>query len=194
MFIAFEGIDGSGKSTISSRLAGYLKGKGMELLLTSEPQDESLRHPSQEDAMNGFLMFYRFMADRISHLRTLENSIAEGKIVISDRYMLSTIAYQGPLLEKFFGSYEETMRWMNEASRPVTLLPDVTFLLDAPPALALKRISGKAREAFEREDYLTKVRDYYLRARWPNMVIMDAGLSIEECMTVVIETLEKLLG
>ena len=194
MFIAFEGIDGSGKSSLSSLLRKYLEDRGWDVILTHEPQDESLRHPSQEDAMNGFLMFYRFMADRVVHMSYMEKFLRDGKVVISDRYLLSTMAYQGPQMESFFGGYQNTVQWMNDASRPVKLMPDITFLMDALPSVTLSRIRDKKKDAFEKEEYLTRVREYYLRCRWPNKVVIDATKSLEECLSVVTGTIDALMS
>ncbi len=194
MFIAFEGIDGSGKSTISSLLRKYLEDRGWNVVLTHEPQDLSLRHPSHEDAMNGFLMFYKFMADRVSHMSSMEKSLGDGKVVISDRYLLSTLAYQGPLMESFFGDYQRTVQWMMDASRPVKLMPDVTFLMDASPAVTLGRIREKKKDAFEKEEYLTRVREYYLRCKWPNKVVIEATRNLEECFAVVTGTIDALMA
>lgn len=166
MFIAFEGIDGSGKTTVSKLVASKLQENGLSVFLTHEPTD-SFKIPddlsSSRDPESALKLFFRFTEDRFSHQKTIASEIEGGKIVISDRYLLSSMAYQGPLIEEIFGSQTDVVRWMISVSDIISVKPDINILLDVRTDIAIKRVWNRKRvTAFEDMVYLEKVRSYYL--------------------------------
>lgn len=155
--IAFEGIDGSGKSTQIELLAETLRGEGFEVLLTREPTDSSHGRRIRElyshrEAVSHEEELELFIADRRQHVAEVINPALEsGKIVLTDRYFLSTAAYQGANgLDP-----DDILRRNNFAPSP-----DLALILEVPPSLSVARIRqgrGETPNDFEQEDYLTKV-------------------------------------
>ena len=174
-FIVFEGIDGSGKSTHIKILAGKLREKGYTVVVTAEPSRDDIgklirryskrnegRLPAESEAL-------LFSADRKMHLMNLVlPAVKRGQIVISDRYLHSTLAYQGAL--------GLDLDWIMELNR-FTVKPDLTILLDILPEYSLQRVKRK-KTVFEEPDYLRKVRDIYLKyVEKGEMVTVDADRS-----------------
>ena len=149
IFITFEGIDGSGKSTQAKALASSLKKNGIDNILTREPGGSSgaeiIRKllvegdPSKWSPETEMLLF---TAARRDHLeKTIEPSLREGKIVISDRYVDSTRVYQGVTR----GDLRQTVDKLHKLM--ISKEPDLTFIIDMDPQEALYR--GLARDSGE---------------------------------------------
>jgi len=169
MFIVLEGIDGCGKSTQAKLLADWLRSQGKDVLLTAEPTRGPIGVFLRE-ILSGRMMVDQktlallFTADRYEHLiNEIEPAIKRKTIVVSERYYHSTICYQAAQ-----GVPWHWLRDINKFSRK----PDYTFLLDVPPKEAVERKT--AREIFEEESFLEKVRDNYLKLN--NDVIKIDGL------------------
>ncbi|MDO4952835.1 MAG: dTMP kinase [Synergistaceae bacterium] len=166
MFIAIEGIDGTGKSTQAARLAAYLRADGSrEVVLTKEPGGWDGGTVLRELVLGGKLVHpwsegYLFMLDRAEHVsRIIEPAVREGKIVVCERYHASTLAYQvwgrGLPIEPFDSLFKFS-------DFPV---PDLTILLDMEPEAALARVRSRGEEdAFESEGsaFMTRIRTGYL--------------------------------
>lgn len=153
MFITFEGIDGSGKSTQARLLADHLRGQGREVVLTREPGGsagaEEIRRlvlegdPDRWSAETEILLF---TAARRDHLeRVIGPALDAGKIVISDRFADSTRMYQG--LSR--GDLRDTVDRLHQMM--ITREPDLTFLIDMDPEVGLARARGRngTEERFE---------------------------------------------
>ncbi len=153
MFITFEGIDGSGKSTQAQLLADALRTDGHDVVLTREPGGspgaEEIRRlvlegdPDRWSAETEILLF---TAARRDHLeRTIQPALAAGKIVISDRFADSTRMYQG--LSR--GDLRATVDKLH--SLMIGREPDLTFIIDIDPDLGLARAKGRRghEERFE---------------------------------------------
>ena len=141
-FITFEGGEGGGKSTQAARMAGYLRGKGLEVIETREPggtpQGEDLRdllvqgEPDRWSALSELLLL---TAARVEHMnRLIGPALAEGKWVICDRFADSTLAYQGIAGELGLELVEQLQQLAVGATSP-----DVTFLLDVRAEAGLQR-------------------------------------------------------
>ena len=157
--VAFEGIDGSGKTTQAKLLYEYLKSEGLSVVLSKEPTDsiygQKIKKLAQgERDLTKPLDEYRlFINDRKIHVENLiKPALREKKIVILDRYYFSTIAYQGAL-----GLDTRKIKEENELFSPI---PEIVFLLNVPPRIGIIRIQ-KGREEkpnlFEQEKYLSDV-------------------------------------
>lgn len=149
MFISFEGIEGSGKSTAMRMLAEHLQDMGHDPLLTREPGGcalgRSLR-PILLDARTRGLSsraeLYLFLADRAQHVsEVIRPALEAGQIVLCDRYADSTLAYQG----YGRGLDQEYLRRLNEAAT-AGIEPDLTLLLDLPVNCGLERAGQRNRE------------------------------------------------
>ncbi len=160
VFIVFEGIDGSGKSTHIKALAKELKGRGYNVLQTSEPSKDRIgnfirRYAERNDhRLTPETEALLFAADRFEHVMTVvEPALKRGRIVISDRYLYSSLAYQGA------GGLD--LDWIREMNR-FAPKPDLGILLDLLPEFSLQRVERR-KTVFEVSDYLRKVRNIYLR-------------------------------
>lgn len=160
MLITFEGIDKCGKSTQALLLYKYLVRLGYAVILTKEPTDDFigsmirkvLRKEIQIQDPKSLCLLY--VADRYEHLKSLIlPALKSNKIVICDRFSLSTKTYQF-----INGVDSEYIRLVNRYS----IEPDLTFYLDIDPKEAIKRIDQGKEEYFEKEEFLTKAREQYL--------------------------------
>ena len=154
-FITFEGGEGGGKSTQAARMAGFLRGKGLEVLETREPggtpESEALRDllvqgdPDRWSALSELLLI---TAARVEHVnRLIEPALTEGKWVICDRFADSTLAYQGIAGELGLELVEQLQKLAVGATAP-----DVTFLLDVRAEAGLQRAEKRGGAArFEKK-------------------------------------------
>lgn len=148
-FITFEGIDGSGKSTQARRFAEHLRAQGEDIVLTREPGGspgaEEIRQlllTGDPDRWSPETEILLFTAARRDHLeKTIEPALAQGKIVISDRFADSTRVYQGATRGDLRGTVDRLHELM------IGREPDLTFIIDMDPQTALER--GLARQSGE---------------------------------------------
>jgi dTMP kinase len=168
LFITFEGIEGCGKSTQAMLLYNVLMTKGYEVLLTHEPGgpviSEAIRKilldPENYEMLPETEMLL-YMASRSQHTgQWIIPAMQEGKLVISDRYYDSTIAYQGAARELDLNIIEGITRFATFNTEP-----DLTFLIDLPVELGLRRIQTRKLDRLEMEtiEFHAKVRDQYLK-------------------------------
>lgn len=164
MFISFEGIDKSGKSSQVKLLAEYLEKMNCKVVKTCEPGGTQvaqkikliLLRPSSRISSVSELFLY--LADRAEHVRQVISPALEArKIVISDRFSDATVAYQG------YGRGLD-IAWIEALNEKATqgILPEVTFLLDINPDLARQRAKKKDRIEREEMDFHHRVRQGYL--------------------------------
>jgi dTMP kinase len=179
MLITLEGIDGSGKSTLHASLRELLT--DLAPVFTREPGatwvGDSVRRAIAEQ-IDPITEATLFVADHAAHLATVVRPrLAEGKIVISDRYIDSRYAYQSVTLQKIIPDPEVWLRAMHNGW---TIIPDKTFLCVLPIDEALTRLKPDSqREHFERRETLEKVQNNYLsyaKAEPSRFVIVDAML------------------
>jgi len=169
VFIAFEGIDGSGKSTAARAVADHLRARGLDVVLTREPGGTELGREIRAILLEGQNQLapgtelLLMCADRAEHVATvIRPALNAGAIVISDRYAGSTRAYQGYGLGLDMSS-------VNTAIEIATggLCPDLTILFDLDPELAHERRSGDAGQLNLLDvrdfDYRTRVREGFLK-------------------------------
>ncbi|EFL86790.1 thymidylate kinase [Desulfovibrio sp. 3_1_syn3] len=209
MFISFEGIEGSGKSTAQRLLAEHLQGLGYDPLLTREPGGcalgRSLR-PILLDARTRGLSsraeLYLFLADRAQHVaEVIRPALEAGQTVLCDRYADSTLAYQG----YGRGLDPEHLRRINDMATG-GLMPDLTLLLDLPVHCGLERAGLRNREEgtvlsegrFDAEslEFHERVRQGYrsLAAEEPErFAIIDAAQPPEDVVLQCLSAVEASL-
>jgi len=162
-FVTFEGIDGSGKSTILKLVYEQLKSQGYDVVSTYEPTDTWIGKRVQkciEINTDPFVTVFTFIADRIEHGKQIQQWIDDGKIVLCDRYVESTYAYQGAQLQD---KVKDSVRWLKELSKDRIPIPDRTFVFVIDPKKALDRIQHRDNLIpFERLAFLKKVHEKYL--------------------------------
>ncbi len=176
-FIVFEGIDGSGKSSLIEKLDQH------DFYFTYEPTGSEVGQIADRIAgenTSPYLDMFLYMADRVSHTEDIRKKIESGKSVICDRYWGSTVAYQS--------AYDDiSLDYAEEVQRPFILEPDITILFDLDPEVALERISGREiRSKYEKLEFLNKVRENYLiLAEKHGWVVIDAENTPEEVFSRV---------
>ena len=200
-FIVIDGIDGSGKSEIVKMLHNYLfsKNKNFKILTTREPTNgkfgikirEMLRKEKNPKSSSKELMDF-FIKDRKEHLKTtiepfLDASNGGMNIVICDRYYYSTIAFQSAQ-----GLYMKEIMEKNKGFRK----PNIAFILDVEPSIALKRIENREKEKFEQLEFMKKIRANFLKM--PNLLkdnikIIDSSKPLDKVFECVIKEIENIV-
>ena len=188
LFIALEGGDAAGTTTHSHLLKGFLESKGFKVYLTQEPSQskigilirEFLKNKEIPPTTDALL----FAADRDLHYKDeIKNKLEEGYIVISDRYIESSIVYQSVQSDKI------TVDWVKEINKFVGL-PDITIILDIDPKIALARKEAEDLEKFEDRIFLDKVRNlYFTRAKEENYHI----ISSDDIIEIVQDNIQKIV-
>ena len=192
-FIAFEGGDGVGKTTQSTRLVNYLKEKGHDTIYTKEPGGYSkdirqiildLIARKEEESRIALL----FTAERMLHnVYKIEPALEEGKIVVSDRYFYSTVAYQGTSVPM-----QDVLRLNLEAGK--VRIPDIVIYIDLSPEEAVRRAKVRGKTIrYEEVEFQEKFRENFrkLLETRPEMRIIDGRGSREEVFARVLEVLKS---
>ncbi len=191
--IVFEGIDGTGKTTQLRLLAKALAKRGHCVVTTREPTDGQFGRRIRDLYKNRESISPRqelelFLDDRREHIREMIRPAMEnGEIVLCDRYILSTVAYQGAAgldVQEIFSS--------NSFAPP----PDLALLFQAPPRTGIARIIDQRREAlndFEQEDYLVRVADIFASLELPYIQRIDATGNIETVHMAVMNAVDPLI-
>lgn len=192
-FVTFEGIDGSGKSTVSQQVYEELKERGIDVVLTFEPTDTWLGKTVKrciEEHLNPLTIAFTFIADRAEHMKKISKWLNDDKLVLCDRYVDSTLAYQGAQLRQ---QMEKPMRWLQNLHESFLVQPDTTFLFKIDIDEALRRIQDRPKLiSFEEKTFLSQVQKNYLKlASEKRFVMLDASQSVddltEQCIRHIIE-------
>ncbi len=180
-FIAFEGIDGSGKTTQSALFVEFLKGEGKDVFYTMEPgatkTGKVLRELVLHHEVNPVARLFMFLADRSLNAKLVRMSIESGMYVVSDRSMYSTVAYQhfGEGMDRDF---------IDECNEVATggVKPDIVFVIDVPVEESLGRL--RSRDVVESFDlgFFQRVREGYISiaAEDERVFVVDGRGSAEE--------------
>lgn len=184
-FITFEGIDGSGKSTIIKQVYSTLLQQGYPVVLTVEPTNTTIgRFVKQCIKTNNdpFVTAFAFIADRIQHCKEIQHLLDDKKIVLCDRYAESTYAYQGAQLDQ---KLNNPIKWLQDLSHDRTLTPDRTFFFKIEPQKALERIQHRTELIpFEQQHFLEKVHaNYLILCKGTRFHTIDATDTIEQITT-----------
>jgi len=191
--IVFEGIDGTGKSTQLMMLAEALSQKCYDVVQTREPTNSVFGKKIRELYSNRGSVSREeeldlFLKDRKDHVDNLLGpSLASNKIVLCDRYYLSTIAYQGAV-----GMDLKDIKMKNNFAPD----PDLALLFQLPPEISIKRITqdrGDSLNEFEQEDSLRKVENIFNSLAYPFIRHIDADRSIDAVHQTVISIVEEYL-
>ena len=185
-FITFEGIDGSGKSTVSKKLYKELKSKGFDVVLTYEPTDSWIGKQVKkciESNADPFVTTFVFIADRINHSKQIQKWLESGKIVLCDRYIDSTYAYQAAQLQDRISN---PIKWLKDLSKNHYITPDRTFIFVINPKNSLDRIKNRENLIpFEKLSFLEKVQKNYLKlAIEKRFIKIDASKGIDEIVSI----------
>ena len=204
IFIAFEGGEGSGKTTQIRLLGEHLQRQGRKVLVTKEPGGDEgicknirslLLDPRFKDEMDHRAELLLFLADRAQHVsRVLMPALERGEIVLCDRFVASTFAYQ--YFARNIADFP-TIQILNHFGSQ-GLLPRITFFLDIDPVTGINRkaMEGLSRIDDEGKRFHERVRqgfiEFFHRTHWP-CIRLDAQKSIEEIQKSIQIEAAKLL-
>jgi dTMP kinase len=199
-FLSLDGLDGSGKSTQCRLLAEWLRGRGLEVTACAEPGGTALG-----DHLRGLLLghayemtppaeAFLFMASRAQLVAdVIRPALAAGRTVVTDRFLLSTVVYQGHA-----GGLDPDQLW--EVGRLATggLEPDLTLVLDLPPDVARSRRNRPADRLEGRDEaYHQRVREGFLREarRRPDRItVLDASAAVDAVQSLIREEVSRVLA
>ncbi|HEX2660538.1 MAG TPA: dTMP kinase [Polyangia bacterium] len=200
MFIVLEGIDGSGTTTQLDRLTAYLQSRGRQAVATREPSTGPIgrllreillgKHLNPDGSkLDGRAMALLFAADRRDHLtREIEPALAAGIDVVSDRYLLSSLAYQ---------AVEADRAWVAHLAEGVRA-PDLTFLLDVDvrTAAGRRQQANRVVERYDADQTLLAVAANYrqLAANRSDVVTVDASGPIDDVERLLVTQVDRLLA
>ena len=197
VFISFEGGEGSGKSTQSKLLKEYLESQGHVVTLTREPGGtklgrelrDILLHTHDHVAPRAEALLYA--ADRAHHVETLiRPALDRGEIVITDRYLDSSIAYQGAGRVLSPGEIGRISRWATES-----LIPTLTIIIDLPADIGLARLKSRDRLESESAIFHERVRQEFLSLALldpERYLVVDGRQSIEALNQIIIARVTEL--
>jgi len=185
-FVTFEGIDGSGKSTVSKLVYKKLKSNDFDVVLTFEPTDSWIGKIVQkciETKSDPFVTTFTFIADRFEHCKEIQRWLDEGKIVLCDRYAESTYAYQAAQIQD---TIDDPIKWLKDLSKNRIIIPDKTYFFKINPKDSLDRIQHRDNLIpFEKIDFLEKVHKNYLKlCKGERFLTVDATKSIDELVDI----------
>lgn len=201
-FITFEGIEGSGKSTNITWAAEYLRGEGIEVLQTHEPGrtkiGEELRTVllrTRDERLMPMTELFLMFASRMQLLEeVIIPALIRGTWVLCDRYVDSSIAYQGGGRELGVERVKTVVRAMGE----LYAKPDLTVLLDIPPSVISDRLANRTLDRFESEEtsFFERIRRTYLElaAEDHRIKVIDATLSLASIQEQIAELLNALVA
>ena len=159
-FICIEGLDGSGKTTHAYRLVRNLQKRGFDAVYTTEPSEGEIGKFIRASVLQGKKRVPRvveavlFAVDRVEHLeKEVRPALMEGKVVVSDRCVYSSLAYQV--------AAGLDLEWIEEINR-FALQPDLALYIDVPPEVVVKRIKRK-KSVMERLETQRRVKEVYMK-------------------------------
>lgn len=202
LFVTFEGGDASGKTTQIGLLADWLKEQGKTVVVTREPGGSDLGNELRDIVLHrrGFIApraeALIYAADRAHHIHeVVRPALERGEVVLQDRYLDSSVAYQGAGRVLDPSEVREVSLWATEG-----LMPDVTVLLDVPADIGLARQASEERayDRLEAEalEFHERVRDSYLAIAQENpdrVVVIDGTAAIGEVHRAVLERVSQAL-
>jgi dTMP kinase len=186
VFVCFEGGEGSGKSTQSRRLAAWLEEQGYAVVSTFEPGDTEVGRQLRQivlspetGAISDRTEALLYAADKAEHVDAVVlPALERGAVVITDRYVDSTLAYQGAGRALAVEEVEHVARWATRDLRP-----HLTVLLDLDPQQGLSRFAGRDRIEGESVEFHQRVRESFVAmagAEPDHYLVLDARADVEE--------------
>ncbi|MHB1227256.1 MAG: dTMP kinase [Desulfurivibrionaceae bacterium] len=193
VLIAFEGIDGTGKTTQIALLAEVLRQRGLSVVVTREPTDGQYGRKIRELYKNRKSVtpeeeLALFLDDRREHVaQVIAPALAKGQVVLTDRYYYSTAAYQGGA-----GHDPQKIIAANELFAPV---PDMVIMLEAPVSLGVHRVQklrGETLNDFEQEGALARVADIFAGLTGANIRRIDGTADAQAVHALVMAAVVEL--
>lgn len=186
MFFSFDGIDGVGKSTQVELFAEFLRGQGHDVVTCRDPGSTALGEAIREVVLRDMetpinmasemLLYMAARAQMVNEI--IAPALADGKVVVSDRFLLSNVAYQGHA-----GGLDADTVWRVGEAATGGLEPDLYFILDLPVEVATARLGGELDRIEQRDDaFRVRLRNGFLeeaRRRPENIIVIDAAGPVE---------------
>jgi dTMP kinase len=190
MFFVFDGVDGSGKSTQVDLFRGWLESQGRDVLSCKDPGSTQLgealrrllldRHQIQIATRTEMMLFTTARTQLVEEL--IRPALAANRTVVLDRYIFSTVVYQGSA-----GNLSEDEIWTVNRIATGGLLPDLTFIFDLSPEQAFRRVQARYTEGLDRMEsrgihFFAKVREGFLKEarRWADRVtVIDSDRPVD---------------
>lgn len=199
VFVCFEGGEGAGKSTQSRLLCSWLEERGHTVLLTFEPGDtevgQALRRivlSPETGELSHRTEALLYAADKAEHVDTVVlPALARGEVVVTDRYVDSSLAYQGAGRDLELADVERVNRWATGDLRP-----HLTVVLDLAPEAGLGRFTERDRIEGESVEFHQRVRQGFLdlaAADPDHYLVLDARAPVEEIAAAIRSRVEVLL-
>jgi dTMP kinase len=199
-FVALEGGEGAGKSTQAARLGDWLRSEGYDVVLTHEPGDTDVGRLLRRivlDPATGSISdrteTLLYAADKAEHVeRVVAPALTRGAVVVTDRYVDSTLAYQGAGRDLLDRDVERVARWATRDLRP-----HLTVVLDLPPGQGLTRFAERDRIEGESLEFHERVREMFLRlatASPEHYLVVDARRPVADVTAEILGRLRPLLG
>ena len=200
VFVCFEGGEGSGKSTQARLLAERLQATGYAVLLTFEPGDTAVGKELRRIVLSpetGELSHRTeallYAADKAEHVDTVvQPALDRGEVVVTDRYVDTTLAYQGAGRELRIEEVESVARWATHGLRP-----HLTVVMDVDPRDGLGRFEGRDRIEAESLEFHDRARQSFLdlaAADPEHYLVLDAHGPLDDIAAAVLERVQPLLG
>jgi len=191
LLLSIEGIDGSGKTTIAKRVVEELTSRGIKAVYTFEPTDSIIGKIIRDEIFNAkkrpnpYYEVLLFAADRMLHVKNfIMPHLRKGYIVVSDRYIHSSIAYQG--------ARGVSISWIRRVNK-YAVKPGLAIYIDVTPEVGLSRKSGLI-PTFENVRYLEKVRNIYLKlVEEGELKLIDGSKPIDMVVNDVLSLISKLI-
>jgi len=200
IIVSFEGIDGCGKTTLSKKFYKYLIGKKYKAVILHEPGGTKIGEKvrklllKEDEKINKYTELFLYLASRTELVQEkIKKYLKEGKIIILDRYIDSTYAYQG------YGR-KIPLKYIEKLHRIFigkNFFPDITFLIDAKPENLIKILKKKKIDRIEREsiEFQRKIREGYLKlAKRKKRIRVIKRKSLEETFQKIVEIWENFLN
>jgi dTMP kinase len=195
LLIAFEGIDGAGKTTQANLLHSHLRNREFDVILSKEPTDSiyglKIRKLAQGERkyVSAADEYKLFLEDRKIHVNNLiKPALDAKKIVILDRYYFSNVAYQGSI-----GLDPTKIQNENEVFSPI---PEIVFLIKVPPRVGIRRIQKGRNEnpnSFEKEDSLAKAANIYNNLCESYIVPVDGASEIDTIHKKIVNVIDDII-
>jgi dTMP kinase len=201
--LAFEGIDGSGKSTCIARVAEQLRTDGVPVVATREETQSAtgdwVRRSIQEK-WDPLATTFLFLADRARHVAEMRAWMQGGSHVLCDRYVHSTFAYQGVTLARSgrFPTAVEALPFLQAMHEPWCPLPDRVLLFTCDPEAAVRRVQARGVAApYEKAGFLAEVQETYqalARKDAGRFTVIDSDRHIDEVAAEAADVVRRLLA
>ena len=198
LFVVIEGPDGSAKSTVAEGICRHFKEKGVDVIHTREPGGTAISEAVREilldpknEAMDPRCEALLYAAARAQHVEeVIRPALAEGALVLSERFVFSSLVYQGLCRQLGLAPVEAINAFATDG-----LVPDITLYLDVPEGTGKERMKDRLADRLESDKKITDTVEAYYRIlaerRRGELSFIDASMDAEQVLSAAVEAIEK---